>query len=128
MFISIITPEKTLYSGDAEMLTAPGTLGEFGVLIGHAPFISTLKPGVITIELSGQQKQRFAVLSGIAEVTPEGCIILAETAQDCSTFTQADAQAKLQDAKKLLDDAITDEQKKWAGQQLALAEAVVAGL
>src|SRR5256885_1351965 len=77
MHLQIITPEKILFSADVEMVTIPGTEGEFGVLQGHAPFVSTLRPGIISID-AGSEKRKMAVVSGIAEVTPEQCTILAQ--------------------------------------------------
>ena len=127
MKTQLITPEKILYSGEAQMVTVPGTLGEFGVLPGHAPFISTLKPGVIRIEMEGEQK-RVAVLSGIAEVSPESVTILAESAEDCSALNDSSAQAKLSDARKAMDEAITDAQKKDASHRLAMAETIAENL
>jgi F-type H+-transporting ATPase subunit epsilon len=78
MNLQIITPEKILYSGEAVMVTAPGTEGEFGVLAGHAPFISTLKAGEIVVTLAGGKEERMAIESGVAEVTPEHCTLLIE--------------------------------------------------
>jgi F-type H+-transporting ATPase subunit epsilon len=78
MQLQIITPEKTLFSAEAEMVTAPGTEGEFGVLPGHAPFISSLKPGTITVDIAGGQQRTFEVSGGFAEVGPEGVTILAD--------------------------------------------------
>ncbi len=80
MQLHIITPEKTLFSAEAAMVVVPGTEGDFGVLPGHAPFISSLKPGVITIDTEGGKQQKIAVMGGFAEVVPERCTVLAETA------------------------------------------------
>ena len=126
MQFQLVTPEKIFFSGEAAMVTIPGTLGEFGVLPGHAPFVSTLRPGIITIELPDHQKKKLVVLSGLAEVVPDHCVVLAESAEDCSTITQADAQARLAEAKKALDDAITDAQKKDAAFRLEVAETLAA--
>ncbi len=128
MQVQFITPEKIFFSGEATQITVPGTEGEFGVLDGHAPFISTLKPGIIRIDMGGGEQKRVAVLSGIAEVVPERMTILAEVAEDCSALGSAEAQSKLADARKALDEAVTDVQKKTAGHQLAMAEAIVEGL
>ena len=76
MQLSIITPEKTLFSAEADMVTIPGSEGEFGVLPKHAPFISALRPGTITIEAGGKQ-QKIEVSGGFAEVTPERVTVLA---------------------------------------------------
>ena len=77
MKLSIITPEKMLIDTDVQMVTIPGTEGDFGVLIGHAPFISTLREGVITVDFQNGEKKEFPITSGIAEVTPEKCVILS---------------------------------------------------
>jgi F-type H+-transporting ATPase subunit epsilon len=76
MHLSIITPEKTLFSGDADMVTIPGSEGVFGVLPKHAPFISSLKAGTVIIETGGKQQQ-IEITGGFAEVTPEHVTVLA---------------------------------------------------
>jgi len=124
MQFSIITPEKILVETDAQMITIPGTEGEFGVLDGHAPFISTIRPGVITIEEKNGSKRLIAIVSGIAEVVPEHCVVLAEIAEECSALSPADAQVRVEAAKTVLDNAITDVTRKDAEKKLALAQAV----
>lgn len=119
MQLQIITPEKIFFKGEAEMVTIPGALGEFGVLSGHAPFVSTLKPGVIAVDLADKSKRKIVVLSGLAEVTPEQCTVLAETAED---VTAVDVQTRLSQAKKAAADAVTEDEKKKAAHQLAIVE------
>ena len=80
MKLQIITPEKILVEGEASVVQVPGTEGDFGVLPGHAPFVSTIRPGVITVELAGGGKEEVPVESGLAEVTPEKCLLLVELA------------------------------------------------
>ena len=79
MKLQLITPEKTLFDGEAEYIAIPGAEGEFGVLSGHAPVIATLKEGTVTVELSGGEKKEFAISGGVAEVVPERCTLLVET-------------------------------------------------
>lgn len=77
----IVSPERLLVSDQADMVTVPGSEGEFGVLTGHMPLISTLRPGVIDIRggsVSGDM--RFFVLGGFAEASPSKLTILAEEA------------------------------------------------
>lgn len=76
----LVSPERLLLSGEAEMVTLPGTEGEFGVLPGHAPVISTLKPGVIDVKGVQGGDTRFFVLGGFAEVNPSKLTVLAEEA------------------------------------------------
>ena len=78
MQVKIITPEKILFEGVANYVQVCGSQGEFGVLPNHAPFISTLKEGVIGVEIAGASKQEFVVKGGVAEVLPESVTLLVE--------------------------------------------------
>jgi len=78
MELQIITPEKIIFSGPITMVTVPGVEGDFGVLAGHAPFISTLKAGEVVVNLENGKEERIAIESGVAEVTPERCTLLIE--------------------------------------------------
>ena len=111
MLLNIITPEKTLFSAEADMVVVPGTEGDFGVLPGHAPFISTIRPGVIVIDTKDGKQRKIAVIDGIAEVVPERCTILAETAIDCEGISAIDAEARLDAARQELEAAEHDEAK-----------------
>lgn len=93
----LVTPERLVLSTEVEMVVVPGTEGNFGVLPGHSPLISTIRPGMIAIydtrpTISG----RIFVVSGIAEVTPERCTVLAEEAMDPATLDRAAIEAELQ--------------------------------
>lgn len=121
MQLDIITPENIVFSSEVTMATIPGSEGEFGVLEGHAPFISTLRPGVITVEAAGETR-KLAVMSGIAEVTPERCAILAENIIDCASLTLQLAEEKLQQAIDEEEDAKTETAKKQAQTKRAFAE------
>ena len=61
MRLQIITPEKTLIDADAQMVTIPGTEGDFGVLAGHAPFISTIREGIIAVDFENGEKKEFPI-------------------------------------------------------------------
>ena len=75
----LVSPERLVYSGSVSEVVVPGTEGEFGVLAGHAPFVSTLRPGVLTIKGDGAPRKLF-VRGGFAEANPQGLTVLAETA------------------------------------------------
>ncbi len=78
----LVTPEKLVRSEDVHMVVVPGSEGEFGVLEGHAPFMSTLRNGDVAIYRSaGAEPERIAVEGGFAEVSAEGLTILAEKAE-----------------------------------------------
>src|SRR5436309_13498331 len=77
----IVSPERLLVSDEADMVTVPGAEGDFGLLAGHMPLISTLRPGVIDIRGGASSGDaRFFVLGGFAEANPEKLIVLAEEA------------------------------------------------
>jgi len=98
----IVSPERLLMSDEAEMVTVPGTDGDFGVLAGHMPVISTLRPGVIAIQGGAEcGDSRFFVLGGFAEVNPSKLIILAEEA---IPMAQIDAAALEQRIKNTEED------------------------
>jgi F-type H+-transporting ATPase subunit epsilon len=101
----LVSPEKLIFSGDVNQVDVPGEEGAFGVLAGHAPYIATLKPGVLTIYGEGAPKA-IVVRGGFAEVNPQGLIVLAEQAiavdgLDPAVITQAikDGEEDLADAK-----------------------------
>lgn len=75
--LHIVSPARTVFSGDVSLVEVPGLEGDFGVLAGHAPFFSMLRPGVITIHTAGGT-QRLEVESGYADVGPEGTTILSD--------------------------------------------------
>ncbi|MBV8393979.1 MAG: ATP synthase F1 subunit epsilon [Alphaproteobacteria bacterium] len=76
----LVSPERLLLSQQVDMVVVPGSEGYFGVLIGHTPLISTLKPGVIDVYDGGKITERIFVGGGFAEATPDRCVVLAETA------------------------------------------------
>jgi F-type H+-transporting ATPase subunit epsilon len=77
----LVSPEKKLFSAPVAMVTLPGVEGDFGVLPGHAPFISTMRVGVIDVyEQENTISKRMLVTGGIVEVNPTGCTVLAEEA------------------------------------------------
>ena len=92
----LVTPEQLVVSTMVEMVVVPGTEGNFGVLPGHAPLISTIRPGMIEIYENRVVTERIFIVSGIAEVTPERCTVLAEEAMSPSTLDRGAIEAELQ--------------------------------
>jgi F-type H+-transporting ATPase subunit epsilon len=76
----LVSPEKLLFSGDVEQVDVPGAEGDFGVLAGHAPLVSTLRPGILTVHGAGGE-QKIMVLGGFAEVSAQGLTVLADAAE-----------------------------------------------
>jgi len=92
----LVTPERLIVSKQVEMVVVPGTEGNFGVLPGHSPLISTIRPGMIEIYENRTVTERYFIVSGIAEVTPERCTVLAEEAMRPETLDRAAIEAELQ--------------------------------
>ncbi len=81
LHFSLVSPERSLFSGEVDQVDAPGSEGDFGVLAGHAPFMTTLKEGRVRV-YDGGDTRAYDVKGGFADVTPEGLTILAEQAQE----------------------------------------------
>ncbi len=81
LHFSLVSPERELYSGEVDQVDAPGSEGDFGVLAGHAPFMTTLKEGRVHVYEAGTMRT-FDVQGGFADVTPAGLTILAEKASE----------------------------------------------
>ncbi len=96
----LVSPEKLLLSEPVGMVVVPGTEGNFGVLPGHALFISTVRPGVIDVYEDKTVSERIFVAGGFAEVTPERCTVLADEAVPVASLDRAaiEAQAKTQES------------------------------
>ena len=81
LHFELVTPEKLLRSDDVQMVVVPGTEGDFGVMEGHAPYMSTLRDGELAIYRTFPgEPERIALSGGFAEVSEKGLIVLAESA------------------------------------------------
>jgi F-type H+-transporting ATPase subunit epsilon len=81
LHFELVTPDRLVISEDVYMVVVPGTEGEFGVLAGHAPYMSTLRDGDLAIyRTAGVQPERIPVSGGFAEVSDRGLTVLAESA------------------------------------------------
>ena len=77
----LVMPERELLATEADMVVVPGSEGDFGVLPGHAPFMTTLREGVVTV-YDGAARRQFSVKGGFADVNAQGLSILAEEASE----------------------------------------------
>ena len=109
----LVSPEKLVFSGDVEQVDVPGVEGDFGVLAGHAPFVATLRPGILTVTAGGRQN-RVVVLGGLAEVSAKGLTILADVATSVEDFDRVAFAARIKEmegniAKAVQGDALDRE-------------------
>lgn len=124
----LVSPEKLLASISVDMVVVPGSEGDFGVLAGHSPMISGVRPGVIAVYEGDKVVDRIFVAGGFAEVTGERCTVLAEEAVKLSEIDSAAAEKAVRDLGEDVDDAKTDQARAAAEARLAVAKAKVEAL
>ena len=103
----LVSPERLVFAGEVSQVDVPGEEGDFGVLAGHAPYIATLKPGVLTIYGDGRP-QRIVVQGGFAEVGPTGLTVLAEHAVPAAEIDATMITQAIKDTEEDLADADND--------------------
>jgi len=111
----LVSPERLLLSEAADMITVPGTEGEFGVLADHAPFMTALRPGMIRVENDGAEVHRIFVWGGFAEVNADGLTILAEEAVPMDDIDVEELSQRVKDFEEDVAD-FTDAEKREEAQ------------
>ena len=122
--LEVVTPEKSVVSEEAQIVMAPGSLGEFGVLIGHTPFLTTLKIGTIRYKDAGGTEKYVFVNSGFAEALPDKVTVLAESAEKRKDIDVERAKAAMERAEKRLAEDRSKEDIDFNRAKIALARAV----
>lgn len=105
------------------MVVVPGSEGDFGVLAGHSPMISTVRPGVIDVYEGDRIVDRVFVAGGFAEVTEARCTVLAEEAVALTDLDRAAVEKQIKDLSEDLDDSKSDAERAAAESKLAVARA-----
>ncbi len=100
--LEIVTPDKSVVSEDAQIVVAPGMLGDFGVLIGHTPFMTTLRIGAVKYKDADGAERAVFVSGGFAEALPDKVTILAESAERRRDIVVERARSALERARKRL--------------------------
>jgi F-type H+-transporting ATPase subunit epsilon len=99
--VEIVSQDRMVYQGDADMVILPGELGEMGILPNHAPLLSTLKYGILKVRLQGEEEY-FTVAGGVAEVQPDIITVLADAAENVREIDTARAEAARRRAEEYL--------------------------
>lgn len=123
MRLEVVSAEEEIFSGQAEFIALPAEAGELGILPGHTPLISRIRPGALRIKVSGKADEEFLfVAGGILEVQPEVVTVLADTAIRGSDLDEA----KAVEAKKLAEKNLLNKESTidYAQAQAELASAV----
>lgn len=119
----LVSPERLLTSKPVDMVVVPGEEGDFGVLAGHAPLLSTVRPGVILVYQGRDVSDRIFVAGGFAEVTRERCTVLAEVAMPVSEIDATKTEQDLRDAREDIDMAKSDHERENASRRADIAQA-----
>lgn len=115
----LVSPERLLVSEQVEAVVIPGAEGEMTVMAHHAPVMTTIKPGVVTVKTAGGKEERYVVFGGFADIVPAGCTLLAESAVAVGDIDRADLARRIQDAREDAADAKDDQSRSKAEQFLA---------
>ncbi|MFD1199745.1 F0F1 ATP synthase subunit epsilon [Brucella gallinifaecis] len=107
----LVSPERLLLSAEVTEVVIPGSEGYLTALAGHSPLMTTIMPGVVSVKLSDGKSDSYVVFGGFADITPQSCTILAESATHIDDFDRADIQQRIEHARKALDDASSVEHR-----------------
>ena len=124
----LASPEALLVSTSVDMVVVPGVEGDFGVLPGHAPFISAVRPGVIDIYQGEKIERRLFVSDGFAEVNERRCTVLSSEAYPLEELEREEVVERLRESEDELRDAETDDEREAAEKDIAICEAMLAAL
>ncbi|WP_309084176.1 F0F1 ATP synthase subunit epsilon [Chelativorans sp.] len=125
----LVSPERLLVSEEVEQVVIPGTEGEMTVMADHAPVMTSVKPGVITVVRAGGASERFVVFGGFADITPEGCRLLAESATRVADLSREELTRRIEHARRELegirDEAARTKAEEFLGQLTTLEGAIL---
>jgi F-type H+-transporting ATPase subunit epsilon len=109
LHFEFVSPERVLFSGDVDQVDLPGAEGDMGILAGHAPLVTALRPGIVTI-YNGGAREPIVVVGGFAEVSPAGLTILADRAVPREDYDTALLAEEIKNTEEDVADA--DEVKR----------------
>jgi F-type H+-transporting ATPase subunit epsilon len=124
----LVSPERLLVSEQVESVVIPGTEGEMTVMANHAPTMTTIKPGVVTVKTAAGAFERYVVFGGFADILPSGCTLLAESAVAVASIDREALAKRIQDAREDAADAKDDQTRSKAEDYLAQLTTLEAAL
>jgi F-type H+-transporting ATPase subunit epsilon len=127
LHFEFVSPETVLFSGDVDQVDLPGMEGDLGVLPGHAPMVTTLRPGIITIFRDGN-REPVVVVGGFAEMSPAGLTVLADRAGSREDFDLDLLASDIKDAEEDIADCRDDAQRDKLNRHLDQLRALQAAL
>lgn len=125
----LVSPERLLVSAEVEAVMAPASEGDMTVMANHAPVMTAVRPGVVTVKTAAGKDERYVVFGGFADITPTAFTLLAEQATPVADIDRSALAKRIQDAREDFADARDDAAKTKAGElldQLTTLEKAVA--
>ena len=120
---TLVSPEKVLFDQEVSMVVIPGIEGDIGVLPQHAPLLTLLRPGVVTVYEEEKVLVRIFVDGGFSEVTPERCVALVTEGTPLESLDKAALEIEIKNLLEDVADSKTPEERKQADQNLEIARA-----
>ena len=127
LHLEFVSPESVLFSGDVDQVDLPGAEGDMGILAGHAPLVTTLRPGIVTI-FRGGAREAVVVTGGFAEVGPAGLTVLADRAVAREDFDTTTLANEIKDAEEDVADSTNEAQRDKLARHLEQLKALQAAL
>jgi len=127
LHLEFVSPESVLFSGDVDQVDLPGAEGDLGILPGHAPVVTALRPGIVTIIRDGK-REPVVVIGGFAEVSPAGLTVLADRAVVRQDFDMTVLADEIKDAEEDVADCKDDEQRDKLARHLEQLKSLQAAL
>jgi F-type H+-transporting ATPase subunit epsilon len=127
LHFEFVSPERVLFSGDVDQVDLPGAEGDMGILAGHAPLVTALRPGIVTIFSAGS-RELVVVIGGFAEVSPAGLTILADRATARADFDTATLADEIKDTEEDVADATDEAQRDKLARRLEQLKSLQAAL
>ena len=127
LHFDFVSPEKVLFSGEVDQVDLPGTEGDMGILPNHAPLVTTLRPGIVTIYREGGNLP-VVVIGGFAEMSPAGLTVLADIAVPRQDFDMALLAAEIKDTEEDVADSKDDAQRDKLAHRLEQLKALQTAL
>jgi F-type H+-transporting ATPase subunit epsilon len=127
LHFDFVSPERVLFSGDVDQVDLPGAEGDMGILAGHAPVVTALRPGILTIFRAGA-REPVVISGGFAEVGPGGLTVLADTAAPLDGFDAAMLATEIKDAEEDVADSTDQKERDKIARRLDQLKALQAAL
>ena len=127
LHLEFVSPESVLFSGDVDQVDLPGAEGDMGILAGHAPLVTPLRPGIVTIYRGGA-REPVVVTGGFAEVGPTGLTVLADRAVAREDFDTTTLASEIKDTEEDVADATDEHQRDKLARHLEQLKTLQAAL